>query len=129
MRRNMELIRSLLLKLEEIPTERGGIYHITAQDPEIDVAGFTPNEIDYHLHKILEAGLIVDHPDRPTDGIHFSGLSWAGHDFIDSVRDEDTWAATSTTVETVGGFTFAIMNNVAKAIIKSKIATRFGLEI
>ncbi len=57
------------------------------------------------------------------------GLEWAGHDFVDSVRDPEIWKATKSSVEKVKGFSVDLLVAVAKGIIKKKISDLSGVEI
>ena len=76
MKRDMDLIRELLLKLEALPIQRGDIVSIYPETDEIAVAGYDTDQIDYHLSLIQEANLI-----RPQEaatlagGIMFSRVS------------------------------------------------------
>lgn len=86
MTRDMDLIRELMQRLEGFPGG-GSIFHIKADDDEVQVAGFDYDQIDYHLSLIERSGLIEPCGSRPMVGITFKQLSWAGHDFVDSTRD------------------------------------------
>jgi hypothetical protein len=62
-------------------------------------------------------------------GITFSRLTWAGHDFVDAVRDPDIWRKTKNGVEATGSFTFEILRDLAKGFIKTKIKEHTGVEL
>ena len=81
MKRDMDLIRELLLKLESMPARRGDVFTIPPDADEVAVSGYGVDQIEYHLSLIREAGLIQLHSSQPMDGITFSRLSWYGHDF------------------------------------------------
>jgi hypothetical protein len=49
MKRDMDLIRALLLKLEAIPLRRGDILSIPSDADEIAVEGYDVDQIAYHL--------------------------------------------------------------------------------
>ncbi len=90
MKRDMDLIRQLLLRLEAMDIRpRNSISPLTAQDIPVD--GYTEDEIAYHLDLIIEARLIENHNGQPAIGITFTRLSWEGHDFLDSIRSLDVW--------------------------------------
>lgn len=133
MKRDMDLIRELLLKLEALPLRQGAIVHITLDesDPEDDmrVDGFTADQIEYHLNLIDEAGLIVGADNRPMTGIFFKSLTWEGHDFLDSIRDPDVWRVTKKGVMEVGGFTFELVKDLAKGYVKKKIQEKTGIAL
>ncbi len=129
MQRNMDLIRELLLKLEALPLGLGGVVTISPDAEEIAVQGYDVNEIDYHLSLIREAGFIDECGARPMSGIGFRALTWAGHDFIDSVRDPETWAKTKKTAAGAGGFTVDLLKDLAKGLIKKKIEEHTGIKL
>lgn len=131
MKRDMDLIRELLLKLEALPIRQGGVVHIALyeNDPEDDlrIDGFTFDQIEYHLNLIDQAGLIVGAGNRPMTGILFKSLSWEGHDFLDSIRDPEVWRKTRNGVKEVGGFTFELVKDLAKGFVKKQIEDRTGI--
>lgn len=86
MKRNMDFIRELLLKLEGVSEQPGAVFIISGNDPEIAIDGYTPDQITYHLELLREAGLIESPGSQPMLGVTFERLSWHGHDFLDTVR-------------------------------------------
>jgi hypothetical protein len=49
MKRDMDLIRELMLKLEALSLRPGAVAVLTPDAPEIAVDGYDADEIDYHL--------------------------------------------------------------------------------
>ena len=129
MQRNMDLIRELLLKLEALPMRPGEIMSITPDAEEVAVPGYNPDQIDYHLSQISKAGLIDEAGARPMIGIGFRCLTPAGHDFLDSIRDPETWAKTKKLAEGAGGFTIAILKDLANGLIKTQIERLTGIKL
>lgn len=84
MKRDMGLIRELLLRLEALPIRAGGIVHIKPDEPEVQVDGYGVDEIDYHLSMIRKSGWIDSGGVDPTVGIGFRALTPAGHNLLDS---------------------------------------------
>ncbi len=58
MKRDMDLVRELLLKLEALPMRNGGAVTISPDDKAIAVEGYDVDQIDYHLSQIIRAGWI-----------------------------------------------------------------------
>ena len=56
-----------------------------------------------------------------SDAIPIAGLTWRGHDFLDSVRDPEIWRKTKEGATKAGGFTLDLLMDLAKAIIKAKL--------
>jgi hypothetical protein len=59
MHRDMDLIRLLLLKLEALDDPPSALVTFDAHDEAIAIEGYEPDQIDYHLSLIYEAGFIV----------------------------------------------------------------------
>jgi hypothetical protein len=85
MKRDMELVRKILQGAEALDYEQG-------EPPERYRAG-TPEEA-YQIALMKDAGL-VEADIETTNGIPseatITRLTWAGHDFLDSSRDNKVW--------------------------------------
>jgi hypothetical protein len=127
MKRDMDLIRELLLKLEALPLRRGESVHITPGWEGIAVPGYDIDQIDYHLTQ--EAGLIDEGGMRAAEGIGFRSLTWEGHDFLDSVRDPKIWAKTKSGALAAGGFTVDLLKDLAKGFVNKQIEERTGVKL
>ncbi|MGN8134625.1 DUF2513 domain-containing protein [Paraburkholderia sp. 22099] len=125
----MDLIRELLLKLEELPLERGAVWLINADMEALQVSGYSADQIDYHLSLIEEAGLTDSAGAGGMDAYGFRRLSWAGHDFLDSVRDPEVWRKTKAGALAAGGFTVELLADLAKGFIKKQIEDRTGVRL
>jgi hypothetical protein len=56
-------------------------------------------------------------------------LEWAGHDFLDSVRDPEIWAKTKQGAETAKGFTVDLLKDLAKGLVKKQIEDYTGVKL
>jgi len=74
MKRDMDLIRALLLKLEAMRMRSGDVVHITAAAVELAIPGTTVDEIDYHLSQIKNSGYIDAGGVSPGDWVSMSDL-------------------------------------------------------
>jgi hypothetical protein len=129
MKRDMDLVRALLLKLESIPTEPGGVYVLEPEDEDVSVEGYRADQIGYHLSLLREIGSIECSGQQPMLGITFGGLTWAGHDYLDAVRDPKVWQQAKEGAEAAGGFTVDILKDLAKGFIKTQVKKHTGVEI
>jgi hypothetical protein len=102
MRRNIELIRKLLLRLESLPINNGEGYSLSPQDKEIAIEGYSLDET-YHLSLLREMGFADCPGSQPLMGITFLGLTWSGHDYLDAVRNPEMWRKTKEGAEAAGG--------------------------
>jgi len=126
MKRDMDLIRELLLKLEVLPIPSIGYRLIRPDETEIRIEGYTVEQIDYHLSLLEQANLIsaggLDVLGMKVGpGIPFRSLSWAGHDFLDAVRNPDVWDKTKQAASAAGGFTLDLLVFAAKSYLEGKI--------
>jgi hypothetical protein len=130
MKRDMDLIRELMLKLESLPMRPGGIVLIKGDAEELQADGYSVDQIDYHLALIREAGLIETPGSGPIGGgFPFRRLTWSGHDFLDSVRSPEVWAKTKAGAYAAGGFTVELLADLAKGFIKKQIEDRTGVKL
>lgn len=117
MKRDMELIRKLLLFFDEKETPE------QVQVPPID--GYNDLTIKYHLVLMYDAGLLRCEPvtsttsDRVIYVLPFE-LTWDGHEFLDTIRNDSVWQRVRETISAKGG-------SLAFSII-SKLASKFALE-
>ncbi|MNP65557.1 hypothetical protein D3C76_1611580 [compost metagenome] len=92
------------------------------------IEGFTPAEVEYHLRLAIKSGLF-DIPSNAGGHYIIRGLTPAGHDFADSVRDEKIWRKAKDGALAAGGSTIEILGDLAKGLIKKKIAEATGVEL
>lgn len=112
-KRDMDLIRTIMLHVEAL--EPGHHLHESVVEA-IAQAGTPADSINYHLILLRGAGYLDMSPNYT-----IGGLTWAGHDFLDAVRDPDVWAKTKERVLSVGAWTFDIVKDVAMSIVKDSL--------
>jgi hypothetical protein len=85
MKRDMELCRELLLKVEELPFD--GRFH------DVAVEGRSDEEITYHIMLLDEAGLIEAEDLSTLSSICWKPkrLTYSGHEFLDGARSDTVW--------------------------------------
>ena len=89
MKRDLELIRELLLFFEEKQDDA------PVEVPPIE--GYSQYQIAYHLLLMHEAGFLhgerqrsLSDPERVISVIPFT-LTWQGHEFLQSIKDDNMW--------------------------------------
>lgn len=116
MKRDMELIRLLLLQ-----------YETGARSPEL--ANHSKQEIIYNLvlmrdASLIEAQFIEGNKVLPDDVMDIR-LTWAGHDFLDATRDSTVWKLAKEHILKPGAsWTFSILLDWLKQEIHKKV---FGI--
>jgi len=84
MQRNMDLVRMILMRMEEKPAGWA--------PRDLGIHSFSPEEIGYHAHIMIQEALIEGSDDTHLES---SGpeatprsLTWKGHEFLDLARDQ-----------------------------------------
>jgi hypothetical protein len=120
MKRDMELIRELMLAIES----QDGDFNYES----VEKIGYEEPQIDYHLGLLIEAGLVVGEV-HPLQGgyspiIVVDKLSWEGHEFLDNARNESVWKGTMKQVKEKGeGISIALLTQLLISAAKQ----HFGL--
>jgi hypothetical protein len=92
MKRDMDLFRVLLLKIEEQPFVASGYF------PKPTIEGFSEEEICYHAQLAKDAGFIEATFLPQTTEFMVKRLTFAGHEFLDAAREEKLWNKAKQTV-------------------------------
>lgn len=128
MRRDMDLLRELMLKLEAMDVPAGGYAFFDADDEEIVVEGKTREEVEGHLFMIYDAGWAKGERFQSGEW-RFHRLTPEGHDFVDTVRSPEVWTKTKAGASKVGGWTASLVLEVGKAYLKHLAKERLGLDL
>ena len=120
MQRDMDLIRKILLYIESKEDDH----------PIIEAPFDGYDEITFleHYHLLYEAGLIrgeticsTSTPDRIVKIIPF-GLTWAGHDFTDSIKNDGIWNKAKDAVSSkLSGLPFDVLKAVLIGLCKEAV--------
>lgn len=120
MKRDMELVRKLLVLIEDKHEEQEEL--------------ILPNDIDRnvaanHLVLMEQAGLVknnITYADNKPYWIR-SSLTWEGHEFLDSIRNEGIWNKVKEGVKVKGLEIGSVPLEVLKEYAKMQIKNIFGL--
>ena len=111
MKRDMDLIREILLKIEEHDVN-------SSSYDTIEIKEYTSREICEHVRLLESAGLI--------DGAHYDiagnvwvqRITWSGYDYLDKVRDDSVWKKTKDVIKEKGlPLIFDTIKTIASALI------------
>ena len=97
MKRNWDLIRTILFKVEEQPTMESVVLPSQFQS-------FDEETVSYHIWLLREASLIEAscRGSSLKRNCFAKGLTWEGHEFLDKIRSDDLWKQTASTIKTKG---------------------------
>ncbi len=125
MKRNMDLVRSILLLIEASETE---LWEAVPMNPLVE-QGYSWDAIFYHVKLLSEAGLVEAKDNSTMNGTHWDvkSLTWQGHDFLDAAKNESIWHKGKEIVLTnTGGLTFETLKGVLIQLGKSAALSALG---
>lgn len=122
MKRNMELIRSILLILEELDdNEFKGL---------MEIEGYEKKEIDYHLQQMLNSNLLKGYLSNADDEVNFHSvaITWEGHQFLDASRNDNVWFTFKKELGIEAqSIPISVTVDVLKQLSKEYFKNKFGL--
>lgn len=104
MKRDMDLVRAILIVMEKSETTR-------FSESDIQIEGRHPQEmIDYHICIMKDAGLLEGKIQPYPGGWSFDvRLAWLGHEFLDAFREDTRWNRTKGLLAKAGERGFEII--------------------
>jgi len=118
MTRDMELIRTLLLRIDTDPRLDGMSSLFVQNTEELGITGHSMPEVAYHIRLLIEADFIKGNPNVAGGMPAIVRLTWNGHEFLDDVRDPDVLVQNQRTGGNGGGVALAFVWEIAKAELK-----------
>lgn len=121
MKRDMDLVREILLKVEDLPFDGG--FH------DIAVEGRTADEISYHVMLLDEAAFIEAEDLTTNSGVCWQPkrLTYSGHEFLDAARNDTIWEkAKAAVMKSTGVVTLEGLKVAVPLVVKGLIAGHFG---
>lgn len=132
LKRDMDLIRSLLLEMEA-----GKVVFLVVAEDVGETIGIAPEDtlpkeeaarLEMHLDLLEDAGLVEFQ--RGSAGLwRVVRITWAGHEFLESVRDGEVWKRVKLWVEKVGNGSLAVILELTKAAAKTVASERLGMDL
>ena len=122
MKRDLELVRKLLIFFDEKP----GPEHVEVPP----IQGYADSVIKYHLVLLHDAGYLRCEPvksstsDRTIYVLPFE-LTWAGHEFLEKVRDQHVWDEVIRDIKSRGFLSASV--DFVKMLADTAIRKRLGL--
>ena len=114
----MDLIRKILLKMEEYPGPDG--------PPDIELENYSHEEIHHHLRLLAEAGFIIAENVSGLGSIDQmpERITWEGYEFLDAARNENIWSEFKGALKEKGlTVPVALAQGLLMELIKAQIQT------
>ena len=110
MKRDMDLIRKILMRIEEYPH----FPEVSAGRPEIpmDFDGYQQEEVYYNLQLLAKAGLVNSDSGNTYSYRFVHGLTWQGHEFLDLMKKHTAWEIAKRQMQKTVGMAFEVLMKV-----------------
>lgn len=118
MRRDMDLVRHLLLAIDEDPQYDGKRWFGVENVSDLHVKGRSYQELVYHLTLLIEAGLLKGRVSHDGESVSINRLTWEGHEFVSNIRDPKIWHETKERLKGLSTVAISVLGEIAKAEIK-----------
>lgn len=121
MKRDMDLIRRLMLDIEKQPA---GMH---TPGTQLYRDGDDPTVVAEHLALLIDHQFLKGHVARSLGGLELGhvvvlSILWRGHEFLDAVRNDTVWKKTKDKVASVGGTaSVEILTQVATGFLKQML--------
>lgn len=125
MKRDMDLIRNILLAIEEKGDPIGTVTFAQEDFPDHEW-----RNVWGHFRMLDHAG-IIEAPNQVLSGQDYSvsAISWHGYEFLDLIRDDEIWRQTKEGAEKVKGFSMEILEDIARGFIKTQVKRLTGVDV
>ena len=123
MKRDMDLCRQILLKIEECEETMISDHHQFEAD--LEKQNYTQAQIGYHV-KLLHKANLLEAIDLSSmilaDYFIPKSITWQGHEFLENARNETLWEkAKSIAVEKGAGLTLGILQPLLIKLAKEAV--------
>jgi hypothetical protein len=119
MKRDMDLVRQIMLNVEGMPVGPPIQYRVGEVEDRVLLA---------HMEMLISAGLVAGKISHSLgargDVIIISGLTWEGHEWLETVRRDEVWEQVKNVLEEQGG---AMTYELTKALASQLMRRRLGL--
>lgn len=127
MRLNHDCVRETMLYLERTLEYTGAI-----NLSDFTLEGFTYEDTIYTLQKLSEAEYISATVKQDVTGdilIYVHSITWEGHRFLDTVRDNKVWTGTKKILSTVSSSSISFVSTIASQVLTNLISQQMGLNL
>ena len=124
MRLNQDCIRTLLLYIEENLPYRGSLII-----NQLDLSPYSKEELLYTADKLIEAGYLNSRFAWNMQTSHMivvESLSYNGHKFLDTIRDDAVWSKTKNILSCFKSVSIEVISETASKVITNLINQQLG---
>ena len=116
MKRDVDLVRAILLEVESKETPSGWV--------DLQIADYPKDHVSYHVKILSEAGYLEAQELTTKSGFDWKpiNLTWQGHDFLDAARNKSVWQKAKKKVgDKVTSVSFDVLKSILVGIAKQEL--------
>ena len=125
MKLNPDCVRATMLAIESFSFGEECRMNELMGKPE--VSGYSEDDVQYTCRKLLEAGYIKARTIRPLRSpelvTSISDLTYAGHEFLNTIRAEKNWAKVKSTAKAAGVFSLKGLHEIGLQVAAAAITS------
>lgn len=114
MKRDWELVRRILIAVEELESRRQQVDHHS-------FPGSSEEDVSYHIYIMKEAGLVKAVCSSELGGRRncwANELTWEGHEFLDKIRSQTMWSQINKVAKEKGlTLSFEVIKAAATSVV------------
>lgn len=117
---NVDCMRAIMLEIEKQPLNST----LRPKTLKESLPDFESDDIDYAILKLNEAGFInatIPHYDNGYCILSIESLTYNGHQFLETIRDNKVWRKTKNICGKIGSFAIDVITKVASGVISDLI--------
>lgn len=123
MKLNHDCVRSIMLELEEKLTLDEHMHLLQLR--EFDTfKKYGEDASSYTILKLIEAGFLNGKPLYAGNKLYHltvSSITFAGHEFLDNIRDDKTWSKAKSLAQSLAGASISLVAKLAYDATKKKL--------
>ena len=117
MKRDMDLVRAIVLAIEAAPGY--------APEP-LTIPNYAPEHIGHHVYLMIQGGLLegsdITAQGAPCPQAIATCLTWTGHEFADAARNDTRWSTAKKVVtEKAGSVTVEVLTKLLSSLTTSTL--------
>ncbi len=113
--------------VEDMHLPVGSAMSFDWDDESFNIEGKSRDLVIYNFELLMQEGFINAPDSQGMTTFVIRGLTWRGHEFLDSVRNPEVWTRTKAGMNKVGGIGIDLALQLAKAEGKRLITERLGV--
>jgi hypothetical protein len=121
MKRDMDLIRDILILINDDPKYDGTTEFFYETPEEMGIQGHTVEEVSYHLRLLIEAGFIEGAVTMMVPMQIIRKLTWQGHEFEANISSSTIWVQTKERVKDLPAVGIKVVAAIAEAFVKQHL--------